>query len=335
MTSKEAVEKILKVLGLKSESFYEAKTEQGVDVKIDGDLELGAPIYVSTQEGMIPAPDGMHKLDDGSEIEVTDGKVSKIKMGDTPEVEEEDQEVEVEEQMAAIELEFGDVKLKDGTILRIEGDEPSVGYRVKKVGYDNTLSAIHDGEYETESGSVIQIVGGSIQGVQSVSDNEKRGTGFSASQKFMEAKDKSGMILTAPSFALGDEVKVIQEDGSAVRAKDQGYDIEVNGEPVTIFVTDGKVSKVEPQRSAEGPEDVKLQEMSEIAELFAQALKKIEDKIDLVASKQTMLEGKFMKFSNEPAGSKIYTQKTIDENLPLNIRYEGFKKLKEALASKN
>ena len=53
MNSKEAIDRIMKVLGLGSQKFYEAKTDQGVPVKIDGDLEIGAPIYVSTEEGMI------------------------------------------------------------------------------------------------------------------------------------------------------------------------------------------------------------------------------------------------------------------------------------------
>ena len=91
MNSKQALDKIMKILNLTPQKFYDAKTEQGIAVKIDGDLELGAPIYVATEEGMIPAPAGVHKLDDGSEIEVDDdGKVSKIKMGATPDAKMED-----------------------------------------------------------------------------------------------------------------------------------------------------------------------------------------------------------------------------------------------------
>ena len=103
MNSKQAIGKIMSILGLKAQSFYEAKTEQGIPVKIDGDLEIGAPIYVSTEEGMIPAPQGTHKLDDGSEIEVDeDGKVSKIKMGDMEMEKTEDEKIEDKKKEADI-----------------------------------------------------------------------------------------------------------------------------------------------------------------------------------------------------------------------------------------
>ena len=68
MNSKQAIDKIMRILNLTPQKFYEAKTSQGMAVKIDGELELGAPIYVATDEGMIPAPDGTHMLEDGSEI---------------------------------------------------------------------------------------------------------------------------------------------------------------------------------------------------------------------------------------------------------------------------
>ena len=41
MNSKKAVDRIMKVLGLTQQSFYEAKTEQGMSVKMEGELEIG------------------------------------------------------------------------------------------------------------------------------------------------------------------------------------------------------------------------------------------------------------------------------------------------------
>ena len=367
MTSKEALAKIKKILGISSEKFFEGKTEQGVSIKLEGELEVGSLVYVATEEGMIPAPPGVHKLDDGTEIEVDEsGKITKIKVGDMEEESETEDETEVVEEEMSVEMQFGDIKLKDGSVLRLEGEEPSVGLQIRKVGYDGQLSAVHDGLYETSDGKMLSIVGGQIEGVQSVEDNKKRGEGFAEyawdecmddqmkqygdeeiakkvcgaikagnmSDQFAVAKDKSGLLLSAPSFELGEMVQVISEHGDVVRAKDQGYDIEINGEPKTIFVTDGKISKIEDQRKAEGPEDIS--EMMEIASMFSQALKKVEEKIDALASKQDKLEQKFMKFSNEPAGSRVYTQKTInEESKPINPKYEGFKKLREVLIQQN
>jgi hypothetical protein len=349
MNSKKAVERIMKVLGLTSQSFYEAKTEQGMAVKMEGELEVGAPIYVSTEEGMIPAPAGVHKLDDGTEIEVDDeGKVSKIKMGSTEDakIEEEKKAEDIkDEDMSAIELEFGDMKLKDGSIIRIGGDEAEVGIRALKVNYDNTLTALTDGEYETADGKVLSIIGGSIHGVQSKADNEKRGTGHDAEKKapladigkamanvFTEAKTVQGDIkLDSPTFDVGETIDVVKEDGTKEKAPNGEHEIvlkDSEGKEVKIrvVVADGKITERENVEEAQ-PE--KEDEMAEIASMFAEALKKFETKIDAIASKQTELDTKFKKFSNEPAGSRVYTQKTINEvENPLNSKYEAFRKMR-------
>ena len=265
MNSKQAINKIMTILNLTSQKFYEGKTDQGVQLKMEGDLEVGGPIYVATDEGMIPAPDGTHKIEDGSEIEVADGKVSKIKMGhdtettDDAKIEEEKEKVDIaDETMSDVEMEFGDVKLKSGEVIRLGTDEAGIGVAVKKVGYDGTLSAIADGEYETETGKMISITGGAIDGYQDASDKEQK-------------TEKT-------------------EEMSAVQ----------------------------------------------IAELFAQALKKFEVKLDAIETKFAGLETKFSKFAKEPAGEKVYNQKTVNfdqENRP-STKLESFKKMRELLSNK-
>jgi hypothetical protein len=350
MNSKTAVERIMKVLGLTQSKFYEAKTDQGMAMKMEGELEIGQPIYISTEEGYIPAPPGIHKLDDGTELEVDEaGKVSKIKMGETEDAKIED-EKEAEdikdENMSEVKLEFGDVKLKDGSVLRIGALEPQFGTRVLKVGYDGTLSALVDGEYETANGEVLQISGGSIKGVQSVSDNKKRGTGLDAEKKaplddigkamanvFTEAKTVQGDIkLDSPTFDIGETIDVVKEDGTKEKAPDGEHEIilkdeEGNEVKIRVEVADGIITERE---NVEEPS--KEDEMAEIASMFAAALKKFETKIDAIATKQTELDNKFIKFSKEPAGSRVFTQKIINEEInPLNTKYEGFRKLRESL----
>jgi hypothetical protein len=269
MNSKQAINKIMTILNLTTQKFYDAKTDQGVQLKMEGELEVGGPIYVATDEGMIPAPDGTHKIEDGSEIEVMDGKVSKIKMGNDMEktedakVEEEKEKVDIaDETMSEVEMEFGDVKLKSGEVLRLGSDEPGVDVMVKKVGYDGTLSAIADGEYETEGGKMISITGGVIDGYQDASDKE-------------------------------------------------------NKSPKTEEIKTGEMSAVQ------------------IAEIFAQALKKFEDKLDAMEQKFTGLETKFTKFSKEPAGERVYNQKTVnfEDNTPYT-KLESFRKMRELLSNK-
>ena len=264
MNSKQAINKIMTILNLTTQKFYEAKTDQGVQLKMEGELEVGGPIYVATDEGMIPAPDGTHKIEDGSELEVVDGKVSKIKMGNDTEItedakveDEKEKEDIAETNMSDVEMEFGDVKLKSGEVIRLGTDEAGIGVAVKKVGYDGTLSAIADGEYETESGKMISITGGSIDGYQESSTKEQK-------------TEKT-------------------EEMSAV----------------------------------------------EIAQIFAQALKKFEDKLDAMEQKFTGLETKFTKFSKEPAGEKVYNQKTVNfEDHAPHTKLDSFRKMRDLLSNK-
>ncbi len=323
MNSKQAIERIMKILNLAPQKFYSAKTEQGMAVQVEGELELGAPIYISTEEGMIPAPDGVHKLDDGSEIEVSDGKISKIKMGDM-EVEKEEADIK-DEDMSAVEK-FGDVKLKNGSIMRVGGDMPAIGLQVKKVEYDGNLSAMTDGVYETEDGKSISIVGGAIDGIQSQKDKEAQG-------KFTIAESAEGAKLESPTFDVGEKVEVLGEDGAKSPAPDGEHQVvlkdESGNENKIRFVTkDGVIT----ERS-----NVEEEKMSEekIAEIFAMALRKLEDKIDLISTKNAELESKFQKFSKEPAGEKVYNQKTITEKtFESDNKFERFKKMKEVLSSK-
>lgn len=323
MNSKQAIDKIMKILNLTPQKFYEAKTEQGMAVKIDGELELGAPIYVATEEGMIPAPDGTHMLEDGSEIEVADGKISKIKVGN---IESEVEEPEVsEEDMSQVELEFGDVKLKDGGIIRMEGEEPGVGILVKKVSYDGTLTALQDGEYETEGGKVISVVGGAISGYQTKAEKDAQGG------KFTIAESAQGAKLESPTFDVGEPVEVVGEDGEKSKAPDGEHQVVLKDESgnenkIRFTTKDGIIT----ERS-----NVEEEKMSEekIAEIFASALKKLEDKIDRIVVKQQDLETSFSKFSKEPAGQRVFTQKTITEKaFEPNSRMDQFKKLREVLS---
>jgi hypothetical protein len=330
MTSKQAIEVIKQVLGFKSESFFEAKTDQGMPIKIDGDLEVGKKVYISTEEGMIPAPPGVHMLDDGSQIEVDDdGIISKIKMGEMEETEDEIKEDEDEkaaiadESMSEVEMEFGDVKLVDGTVLRMEGEGEIVGRRLAKVGYDGTLSAIADGQYETVGGQMLQIVGSAIVGVQSKADDAKRKTGF------VEAKTTDGAVLESKTYDVGEEVYVVK-DGEETPAPDGEHqvvlkDSEGNDVKIRVITKDGKITQ------RENVEEMSS-DMEVIANLFAEAIKRFETKLDAVVSKQETLEGKFQKFSKEPAGSRVYTQKTINEESPLtNSKFESFKRLREKM----
>jgi hypothetical protein len=330
---------ILKITG---QSFYEAKTEQGVAVKQEGEnLEVGKILYVATDEGMIPAPAGKHILEDGAEVEVDeDGIVSKIKMGkmeeETPtedaEIEKKKKETEIkddamaESQEPEIPMEEGDIKLANGMVLRIGGDKPEFGVNIKKVMYDGTLSAIADGNYETADGMVMTIVGGEIQGMQTKAGNKARGG------EFVEAK--SGDIkLESPTFDVGEKIDVVAADGSMTPAPDGEHQVELkdsegNEVKIRVMVKDGKI--VQRENVEEETED----DMSAFLEAFTSAMKKFETKLDEISNKQVLLEKSFKKFSNEPAGSMIKKQINPESfgTTTASSKFEGFKRLRDTMS---
>jgi hypothetical protein len=329
MNSKTALDRIKSILGLTSQKFFEGKTDQGLAIKMEGEMELGSKVYIATEEGLIPAPPGVLKLDDGTDLEVDDeGNLVKIDMGsgsktmDEKKEEEKEKEVIKDNDMASAEK-FADVKLMDGSILRMEADEPMVGARVLKVVYDNNLAAVTDGDYETEDGKVISINGGSIQGVQSKADYEKRKAGFTI------AETPEGVKIESPTFDVGEDAYVLGQDGEKSPAPDGEHQVVLKDESgnenkIRIMTKDGKIVERE---NIEEPSEME-KSMMEIAELFKESLSRVEIKIDALSSKQKELENKFQKFSKEPAGSRVYTQKTINET-PENIvsKFEAFKRM--------
>jgi hypothetical protein len=339
MTSKEAIKKIMTILNFKEEKFFESKTEQGVAMKMEDELEVGKVLYVVTDEGMIPAPAGVHKMEDGMEIEVDEmGSVSKIKMSDLnytedSKLEEKKEKADIkDEEMAEskemeIEMEDGDIKLKDGGVLRMASDSMESGVQVKKVGYDGTLSAIADGSYETSGGKMLNIVGGQIQGVQSKKAEEARGG------MFVEAKTAEGAIVDSPTYDVGESIDLVKEDGEKVPAPDGEHqvmlkDSEGKEVKIRVMVKDGKI--VERENVEE-----KAEEFDALAEAFATTLKRLETKLEDLTRKNEVLESKFKKFSNEPAGSRVTKNSTINQesfSLTNSTKLEGFRRMREKLA---
>ena len=90
------------------EVFLDAKLVDGTVVKVEGDsLAEGAKVVVVTEDAEIPAPDGVHELEDGTKIETKDGIIAKVEevAGDVEEGEApEAPEVEVSMEKEVMEL---------------------------------------------------------------------------------------------------------------------------------------------------------------------------------------------------------------------------------------
>jgi hypothetical protein len=97
----------------------EAKLNDGVTiVKWEGELAVGSMLFVVSEEGVTPAPDGTHELEDGRVIVSMDGKVSEVK---TKEI-EKDEEDEIEVDMSAF-AKIESIKSVEARIEAIEKDK--------------------------------------------------------------------------------------------------------------------------------------------------------------------------------------------------------------------
>jgi hypothetical protein len=80
------------------QNFADYKLEDGTMVRVDGDLVAGTPVFVVTEEGMLPAPDGQHTVPEVGVITTEGGNI--VEVGDLPAG-----EPVVEEEVAAQEVE--------------------------------------------------------------------------------------------------------------------------------------------------------------------------------------------------------------------------------------
>jgi hypothetical protein len=80
------------------EIFVDAKLVDGTVLKIEGDaVAEGAKVLVVTADAEVPAPDGVHELEDGTKIETKDGVIATVAeaVAEAPEMEAPEVEVEV------------------------------------------------------------------------------------------------------------------------------------------------------------------------------------------------------------------------------------------------
>jgi len=92
------------------EIFVDAKLVDGTKIKVEGEgLAEGAKVVVVTEEGEVPAPDGVHELEDGTKVETKDGIIAKIEEVVSDVEEEESEEPELEVPSIAMEQEMLDM----------------------------------------------------------------------------------------------------------------------------------------------------------------------------------------------------------------------------------
>jgi len=79
-------------------AFSDYKLEDGTMIRVDGELAVGTLVYVVTEEGLLPAPDGAHSIPEVGVVTTEGGKIVEIgEVAPAPAPEAvEAQEVEIE-----------------------------------------------------------------------------------------------------------------------------------------------------------------------------------------------------------------------------------------------
>lgn len=84
--------------------FVDAKLEDGTEIKVDGDLEVGDEVVVVLEDSEVPAPDGEHVLDSGEVIQTEEGVIVEVEKSEEEKPEEVIDEEVMEEEVVKPEI---------------------------------------------------------------------------------------------------------------------------------------------------------------------------------------------------------------------------------------
>ena len=160
------------------EIFLDAKLADGTVVKVEGDsLVEGKKVVVVTEEAEIPAPDGVHELEDGTKVETKDGLIVKVeeKVMEGPEMEKP--EVEIEVPSLALEKEMVDM-VKDFVskmgekISKMEQDYAKLQNEFNSFKKEPAGKKVADGKTETFN-KVDDVIDDKLKAIMSLRKNNK------------------------------------------------------------------------------------------------------------------------------------------------------------------
>jgi len=144
LTKEEAFAKIRKLIFGDEKVFANAKLMDGTVVQWEGDLKEGSPIMVIAEDGnMMPAPDAIHELEDGTKITTVGGLVTSIE-AKKEEVKVEDEAASEFEQMFAAHLETFNSLIERLAALESKVAAYDSNFATISATIENTESSVND-----------------------------------------------------------------------------------------------------------------------------------------------------------------------------------------------
>jgi hypothetical protein len=164
--------------GIVKENFIDAKLIDGTAIKVSGDsLIEGAKVVVVTEEGEIPAPDGVHELEDGTKVETKEGVIAKIEeILEESEIEKPEVEIEVskEEKMESeVVALLKDLVIKLGEkIASLEGKVEGMSADFNAFKKEPAAKKIADGKTE-KFNKIDDVVDSKLEAIAALRKNNK------------------------------------------------------------------------------------------------------------------------------------------------------------------
>jgi hypothetical protein len=103
MNLKSAIESLrteLRKFTAQKQNFADYKLVDGTVVRVDGDLAAGTAVYVVTEEGTLPAPDGEHQVEGVGTIKTEGGKIVEVVAAEAAPVAETEVAAEITPEVA-------------------------------------------------------------------------------------------------------------------------------------------------------------------------------------------------------------------------------------------
>ena len=163
----------------------------------------------------------------------------------------------------------------DKGVIAWDGDEDlKAGDSVYIEDAEGNRTPAEDGDYKTEDGKTIVVVGGQVSEIKDPEaevDSNPPADPAPANENMETITTDKGDLTYTGELAVGTEVFVVGEDGESTPAADGDYKVEGK----TIKVVDGKVSEIVEDAPAMDP----AEESAEVAALKAQ-IKELKEKIE-------------------------------------------------------
>lgn len=220
---------------------------------------------------------------------------------------------------------FASYKNEDGVEFYCEGDKLELGKEIYVITPEGNLPA-PDGDFEFLDGTKVSIKEGKIEKISYDEVEEEVVVEEEAVE--VEAKDDKEEVKMAEAtlvdgIIVSNEEEVLEVGQELYIVSEEGKSLAPDGEHETtegqiIITEEGKIIEIKDKVEATEEEKEEEVSMKEVVETFSLAIEALKNEIEEMKSSNKTLADNFNKFSKEPAGERVYTNKAFKNEVHSN-----------------